>query len=92
MTATRRSPDGPPTTHVRADGPGHAAGLVSADEVFASVGIVSWTGPKEPGFPITSGDFWCGKFRDSFDWSELPVDYLVRIGAVFGGVLQDKPK
>lgn len=69
-----------------------AAGLVPADEVFASIGIVSWTGPKQPGFPFTSGDFWCGKFVDEFDWSALPDDYLVKIGAKFGGVLRGKPE
>lgn len=69
-----------------------AAGLVPADEVFASIGIVSWTGPKEPGFPLTGGDFWCGKFRDDFDWSTLPREYLIQIGAEFGGKLQEKPK
>ena len=68
-----------------------ANGLVPADEVFASVGITNWTGPKKPGFPMTEGSFWCGKFRDDFDWSSLPDDYLVRIGAKFGGVLQEKP-
>lgn len=59
-----------------------AAGLVPSDEVFASIGIVSWSGPKEPGFPLTSGDFWCGKFKDDFDWSTLDAAYLRKIGAI----------
>jgi hypothetical protein len=25
----------------------------------------------------------CGEFRDTFDWSSLPVPYLKRIGALF---------
>lgn len=68
-----------------------ASGLVPAEEVLASLGIVGWSGPRDPGFPYTAGDFWCGKFRDDFDWSALPDDYLVRIGAKSGGALQGKP-
>lgn len=69
----------------------HAAGLVAAEEVLSSVGITSWTGPKEPGFPLTRGDFWCGKFQDYFDWSALPNNYLLRIGAKVSGALRQKP-
>lgn len=68
-----------------------ANGLVPADEVFASIGIISWTGPKEPGFPLTGGDFWCGKFRDDFDWPSLGEEYLTEIGAMRDGQIKPKP-
>lgn len=57
------------------------AGMVPGHEVLASVGIISWSGPVKPGYPLTSSDYWCGRFRDDFDWSALSADYLARIGA-----------
>ena len=69
-----------------------AAGLVSGAEVLASVGIRSCSWMPEPGFPITSDDFHCGKFRDDFDWSTLDPEYLERIGAMKFGKLKPKPK
>lgn len=59
-----------------------ASGLVPGEQVLASVGIISWSGPLKPGYPLTQGDHWCGKFRDEFDWSSLDEEYLNRIGAI----------
>lgn len=66
-------------------------GLVSGDDVLASIGIVGWSGPKKPGFPYTHAEFWCGKFKDEFDWSTLDSGYLAKIGAAVGGKLLPKP-
>lgn len=69
-----------------------AAGIVSGREVLASIGIVSWSGPLKPGYPMTHGDHWCGQFRDEFDWSILDRDYLGRVGALDRGSLKSKPR
>ena len=68
-----------------------AAGLVSGKEVMASLGIVSYSAPLPPGFPMTRDDFHCGLFQDNFDWSSLPDRYLERIGAIRNGKLKPKP-
>lgn len=68
-----------------------AAGLVSGEQVLASVGIVGWSGPLEPGYPLTSSDHWCGLFRDDFDWAGLDSAYLERIGALESGQLKPLP-
>lgn len=69
-----------------------AAGIVSGREVLASMGIISWSGPLKPGYPLTHGDHWCGQFRDEFDWSTLDRDYLGRVGALDHGSLKPKPR
>lgn len=58
-----------------------ASGIVSGDQVMRSMGITwsSYTPP--PGFPLTEADFRCGLFKDDFDWSSLPEEYLRKIGA-----------
>lgn len=67
--------------------------IVSGKDVLASIGVIGWSGPTPaPGFPHTHGDFWCGSFRDEFDWSTLPLDYLRRIGAMRAGELREKPR
>lgn len=70
----------------------HHAGLVSGDQVLASMGAQFHTlhNPR-PGYPLTKADQWCANFKDDFDWASLPSDYLERIGAKFGGVVQAKP-
>ena len=34
----------------------------------------------------------CANFKDDFDWSILPLEYLEGIGAVRNGSLREKPK
>lgn len=68
-----------------------AAGIVSGADVLRSIGVVSSSYMPPPGLPYTEADFHCGKFRDEFDWSTLPVDYLERIGAMRDGALRAKP-
>jgi len=58
-----------------------AAGIVSGDQVMASMGIEFCSYTPRPGFPMTKADFHCGMFEDDFDWSSLPIEYLARIGA-----------
>lgn len=68
-----------------------AAGLVPGEQVLASIGIVSWSGPLVPGYPLTTGDHWCGKFKDGFDWADLENEYLEKIGAMKSGAMLPKP-
>lgn len=69
-----------------------AAGIVSGEEVLRSTGITFCSYTPPPGFPLTHGDFYCGKFKDDFDWSELEPEYLRQIGAMKDGKLREKPK
>ena len=69
-----------------------AAGIVSGDQVMASIGIQFCSYTPPPGLPLTPGDFYCGKFTDAFDWSLLGVEYLCRIGAIKDGTMKPKPK
>ena len=57
-----------------------AAGIVSGDQVMRSMGISFCSYTPPPGFPLTQGDFHCGLFKDEFDWSSLPAEYLRKIG------------
>lgn len=68
-----------------------AAGILSGAERVKLIGInfISYT--PEPGFPYTRHNFWCGKFKDGFDWSSLDDDYLHKIGAMQAGVLMPLP-
>lgn len=58
-----------------------AAPPVSGDQVLKSMGIHWSTYTPPPGHPYTKADFKCGSFRDEFDWSTLPDEYLIKIGA-----------
>lgn len=69
-----------------------AAGIVSGDQVMASMGIQFCSYVPPPGLPLTCGDFHCGKFKDEFDWSTLDIEYLNRIGAAKGALMKPKPK
>lgn len=69
-----------------------AAGIVSGEQVLASMGVTWSTYTPPPGLPCTTADFWCGKFKDDFDWSTLSFDYLKAIGAVAHGQLKQKPR
>ena len=68
-----------------------ANGLVSGEDVMRSIGAISASFTPEPGFPFTMAEFYCGKFRDDFDWSMLDRKYLARIGAMKHGNLRPKP-
>lgn len=71
-----------------------AAGIVSGAEVLKSIlsdeGFYSGPTP-EPGLPWSRARFYCGKFRDEFDWSTLDQEYLEHIGATHFGKLKPKP-
>ncbi len=58
-----------------------AAPIVSGLDVMKSMGI-DWSSYKfEPGHPYRHAEHVCGAFKDDFDWSTLPPEYLARIGA-----------
>ena len=65
---------------------------MSGEDVMRSIGATGWSFEPEPGFPFTMAEFYCGKFRDEFDWSTLDREYLTKIGAMKYGELRDKPK
>lgn len=69
------------------------AGIIPGDQVLASMGI-QWSTlhNPSPGYPFTKARHCCSNFKDEFDWSTLPDDYLVKVGAKFSGVLQPKPQ
>lgn len=69
-----------------------ASGIVSGDQVMASLGILSCSYTLPPGFPLTRAEFRCGLFKDDFDWSTLDRDYLSRICAIRNGRLKSKPR
>jgi len=69
-----------------------AAGVMSGSDVLRSLGITFSTFIVEPGFPFTRHDFYCGKFRDDFDWASLPMEYLDAIGALSAGQIRPSPK
>lgn len=54
---------------------------VSGADVLRSLGIDWCTYTPPPGQPFTSHDHVCGAFKDDFDWSSLPPEYLNEIGA-----------
>lgn len=68
------------------------SGIVSGENVMKSLGVDFCTYTPPPGFPMTKGEFYCGKFKDDFDWSSLELDYLKRIGAFRDGVMRGKPE
>lgn len=68
------------------------AGIVSGDQVMRSLGSYFSSYMPPPGFPLTKAEFYCGQFRDDFDWSTLDHDYLAKIGAIRNGELRQKPQ
>lgn len=54
---------------------------VSGTDRFAMLGLTGISANVGAGQIMTRRDHVCGEFRDSFDWSSLPIDYLKRIGA-----------
>ena len=69
-----------------------AAGIVSGDQVMRSMGITFCSYTPPPGLPMTEAEFYCGEFRDDFDWSTLDREYLAKIGAIRNGDLRKKPE
>lgn len=59
----------------------YAAAPMSGEQVLRSLGIVGASFTPPPGQPYTNRDHVCGQFKDEFDWSELPMEYLKRIRA-----------
>ena len=59
----------------------NANGVFSGKDVMRSLGFESSSYTPPPGFPFVRHDFFCGKFKDNFDWSELDKNYLKKIGA-----------
>ncbi len=59
---------------------------VSAGERVAMLGITSLSLKIGAGHILTPRDHRCGDFRDTLDWSSLPLPYLKRIGAPDGYV------
>ncbi len=63
-----------------------ASAPVAAAERFAMIGISGCSLSADAGHVITPRDHSCGQFRDSFDWSALPLAYQRRIGATAAAV------
>ena len=53
---------------------------VSGKERTAMLGFTLCTLSIPAGHVMTERDHHCGDFKDSFDWSSLPMLYLKRIG------------
>lgn len=53
----------------------------SSGNRFAMLGVQSESIDPGAGHVITPRQHICGEFRDTFDWSSLPVPYLKRVGA-----------
>lgn len=68
-----------------------AAQIVSGDQVLLSMGVEWASIEVAPNHPVTKGEYWCGKFRDNFDWASLPTHYLRSIGAMDGNALNQPP-
>lgn len=54
---------------------------VSGQDVLKSLGIDWASYIPPPDHPYTQREHVCGAFKDDFDWSLLPDEYLQRIGA-----------
>ena len=52
---------------------------VSGRERLDMLGIYSSSAPIGAGHPLTRREHRCGDFKDSFDWSSLPLAYLKRV-------------
>lgn len=49
-------------------------------ERIAMLGITSHSMPRGAGHVLTTRTHHCGDFKDDFDWSSLPLAYLLKIG------------
>lgn len=68
-----------------------ANGMVSGDQVMKSIGARFSTYDPGPDFPFCHAGYWCGNFKDDFDWSELDPAYLRKVGAMNGSQIREKP-
>lgn len=66
----------------------HRSAPVSAEERY-SVVRMDWNSfrlrAKDAGHILTNREHHCGDFKDDFDWSTLPPNYLRRIGGAPNG-------
>lgn len=58
----------------------HRSAPMSSDQRIAMLGMRYASLPIGAGHPFTPREHVCGDFKDEFDWSTLPPDYLRRIG------------
>lgn len=56
------------------------AAPVSGHERAALLGMRGCSGITEAGWPLTLSKDGCGDFRDTFDWTTLPLAYRRRVG------------
>lgn len=54
---------------------------VAGADRWAMIGGDNFSLPLGAGHIVTPRSHRCGEFADTFDWSSLPLAYLVRIGA-----------
>jgi hypothetical protein len=54
---------------------------LSAGDRVAMLGIHGTSLEIGAGHVMTPREHRCGEFRDTFDWSSLPIPYLKRVGA-----------
>lgn len=53
---------------------------VAGIERFAMIGLQAASLSPGAGHIMTMREHHCGEFKDEFDWSAMPADYLRRIG------------
>lgn len=53
---------------------------VSGAERIGMLGMTACSLPLQAGHVMTPREHYCGEFKDSFDWTILPLAYLRRIG------------
>lgn len=53
---------------------------VGGAERIAMLGITGCSLPLAAGHVMTRREHHCGEFKDTFDWSTLPREYLRRVG------------
>lgn len=54
---------------------------VGAEQRYAMLGMHGCSMKLDAGHVLTPCSHVCGDFKDEFDWSSLPLAYLVKIGA-----------
>lgn len=56
------------------------AAPVSGEQRASLLGMHGYSCHIGSGHPFTPRNHVCGDFRDTFDWSSLPIGYLAKIG------------
>lgn len=54
--------------------------IIPGDERMSMMGIRNVSCHVPAGHAVTARDYHCGKFKDEFDWSSLPLAYRKRVG------------